>query len=79
MYFCAAQGSGIGNGRFHGRSKILFPAGQAEMLVVLSLTKYAVREGKADKSMHHLAGRLANSVAFADDPVDIQRAVRDEW
>jgi len=51
------------------------PVGQAEMLVVLS----PVQENKALKSIRHLAGCLADSAAFAGDPVAIQKTMRDEW
>ena len=51
------------------------PPGQAEMLVVLS----PVRADKARRSIRHLAGCLADSVTFAGDPVELQRAMRDEW
>ena len=54
------------------------PAGQAEMLVVLSPAKSA-NEGRARKSVRHLAGRLANSTTFAGDSVALQKAMRDEW
>ena len=54
------------------------PAGQAEMLVVLSPAK-STDEGRARKSVLHLAGCLADSATFAGDPVDLQKAVRDEW
>jgi len=51
------------------------PAGQAEMTVVLS----PVRAGKAYESIRHLAGCFADSATFAGDPVELQRAMRDEW
>lgn len=55
------------------------PAGQAEMLVVLSPAKPTTKvKGKA-KSIRHLAGRLACSAALAGGPVTIQKAMRDEW
>jgi hypothetical protein len=52
------------------------PTGQAEMLVVLSPAADGSKKGK---SVLHLAGRLADSVTFAGDPVAIQKAMRDEW
>lgn len=52
-----------------------FPAGEAEMLVVLS----PAREKKPPSSIHHLAGSLAHSTSFAGDPVMLQKAMRDEW
>jgi hypothetical protein len=51
------------------------PVGQAEMLVILS----PAREGKALKSNRHLAGCLAESLAFAGDPLALQKAIRNEW
>ena len=51
------------------------PAGQAEMLVVLS----PVREDKPRKSIRRFVGCLANSAAFAGDPVALQKAMRNEW
>jgi len=51
------------------------PAGQAEMLVVLS----PVREDKPRKSILRFAGCLANSATFAGDSVALQKAMRDEW
>jgi hypothetical protein len=51
------------------------PAGPAEILVVLS----PARQDKPPKSVSHLAGCLAGSVAFAGDSVALQKALRDEW
>ena len=55
------------------------PAGQAEMLVVLSPTTRTVDGCKSGRSVLHLAGRLADSIAFSGDPVAMQKAMRDEW
>ena len=52
-----------------------FPAGEAEMLIVLTPAPKTVSR----KSLRHLAGCLAHSAAFAADPVEMQKAVRDEW
>ena len=51
------------------------PAGQAEMLVVLS----PVRENKPRKSIHRFVGCLADSATFVGDPVALQKTMRDEW
>jgi hypothetical protein len=51
------------------------PAGQAEMLVVLSPS----RTMKSGKSLLRFAGCLAESKTFAGDPVAVQKALRDEW
>ncbi len=54
------------------------PAGQAEMVVVLSPTN-AVQKTKTAKSALRFVGCLANSATFAGDPVALQKAMRDEW
>ena len=51
------------------------PVGLAEMLVVLS----PAQEDRPPKSILRFAGCLANSKTFADDPVALQKALRDEW
>ncbi len=51
------------------------PAGRAEMVVVLS----PVQEPVSKKPLNSLAGSLADSATFAGDPVQLQRAMRDEW
>lgn len=50
------------------------PVGEAEMLIVLTPTPKMA----SGKSLRHLAGCLAHSTALAADPVEMQRAVRDE-
>jgi hypothetical protein len=55
------------------------PTGQAEMPVVLFPTVYATDGRKKSRSVLRLAGRLADSAAFSGEPVDIQKAMRDEW
>lgn len=51
------------------------PAGQAEMLVTIS--PLPAKSGK--EGVLSLAGALAESRAFAGDPLEIQRRLRDEW
>jgi len=51
------------------------PAGQAEMLVVLS----PARPAESKKSLLRFVGCLADSKTFAGDPVAVQKALRDEW
>jgi hypothetical protein len=51
------------------------PSGRAEMLIVLSPVQKAVPA----QSLAHLAGCLADSKTFADDPVHLQKALRNEW
>lgn len=53
------------------------PTGMAEVLVVFS----PVQElpPVAPSPLARFAGCLADSAAFAADPVEMQRAVRDEW
>ena len=51
------------------------PVGQMEMLVVLS----PARHGKTCQSLRRFVGCLADSAAFAGDPVALQKALRDEW
>ena len=53
------------------------PAGQ-EMVLVLTLK--SDKEIKTAQSVLHLAGSLKKSKAFRDvDPVELQKAMRDEW
>ena len=51
------------------------PAGEASVEVVIS----PIPQGKSFESVRHLAGVFANSKTFAGDPVEMQRALRDEW
>jgi hypothetical protein len=51
------------------------PVGEASIEVVIS----PIPRGKPFESVMHLAGVFANSTTFAGDPVEIQRALRDEW
>jgi hypothetical protein len=55
------------------------PAGQAELLVVLSPIPPTTEPSKKAKSILPFIGCLANSTTFAGDPVDLQKAMRDEW
>jgi len=54
------------------------PAGQAEMLVVLSPAQED-KPPKSPKSILRFIGCLADSATFAGDPVALQKAMRDEW
>jgi hypothetical protein len=51
------------------------PSGKAEMLLVLS----PAHETRDKPPIRHLAGCLADSAAFADDPLALQKIMRDEW
>lgn len=52
------------------------PSGMAEVTITIS----PCNPGKVRaQPWSHLAGSLADSPAFAGDPVAIQRKLRDEW
>lgn len=54
------------------------PVGQADMVLVLSPKQK--NEVKTARSVLHMAGSLKNSKAFQGvDPVQLQKAMRDEW
>lgn len=54
------------------------PVGQADLLLVLSPKQKS--QAKTAQSVLHLAGRLKNSATFREiDPVQLQKAMRDEW
>lgn len=54
------------------------PAGRADLLLVFSPQQE--EECPTVQSVLHLAGNLKNSKTFRDvDPVQLQKAMRDEW
>lgn len=53
------------------------PVGDAELLLVLSPAKQNITQ--IQKQLHNLAGCFAESKTFAGDPVELQKACRDEW
>ena len=53
------------------------PPGEVDVLVLISGA--SAKRTQQRRKLSQLAGRLANSRAFAGDAVTIQRELRDEW
>lgn len=52
-----------------------FPIGETEILLVFSATSSKTN----NKGLLNLAGALKESPHFKDDPLSIQKRLRDEW
>lgn len=54
-----------------------FPSGEAEVILIFA-PKIASQVGE-DKKILNLAGQLKDSEHFNEDPIKLQRKIRDEW
>jgi len=61
---------------FHLQIPSYFPVGETEVILVFAS---ASKKQRSLKKVHNLAGSLAKSKVFKDDPIKIQRRLRDEW